>query len=159
MTTETSRPPSTSSVETTHLVLPPDTNTHGNAFGGRIMQWMDIAASIAAGRHAGTSAVTAAVDGLIFRRPIREGDVVLIRASVNYAGRTSMEVGVRVDREEAGTRALEHCLTGYFTFVAVNADGESQAVPAVSPQTEAEKERFENARLRRERRLAARSSG
>src|SRR5690606_41978255 len=102
--------PKDSAIETTHLVLPPDTNHHVTAFGGIIMQWMDIAAGIAAGRHCRMrQVVTAAVDDLEFRRPIRLGDVVLIRACVNFVHRTSMEVGVRVEREDAVTGTREHC--------------------------------------------------
>ena len=152
------RPPSLSAVETTHLVLPPDTNTHGNAFGGRIMQWMDIAAGIAAWRHCGGPVVTVAVDDLHFAEPVRLGDVVSIRATVNHAGRTSMEVGIRVDREEAKTREQHHCLTGYFIFVAVDDEGEPTEVPPVEPQTEDDKRRYKNALRRRERRLQQRKS-
>lgn len=156
MPSEDARSPSASAVETTHLVLPPDTNTHGTAFGGRIMEWMDIAAGIAAGRHCGGAAVTVAVDELVFRRPIRVADVVVIHASVNFAGRTSMEVGVRVEREDAKTRKLEHCLTGYFTFVAIDDAGRPQSVPALEPETEVERQRFQKAKARRQRRLTAR---
>ena len=154
----TARRPSDSAVETTHLVLPPDTNAHGTVFGGRIMQWMDIAAGISAGRHCGRGVVTAAVDELVFARPIRMGDVVIIKASVNHTGRTSMEVGVRVEREDPQTWVREHGLTAYFTFVAVGADGRPIAVPRASPQTEDEQRRFEAAATRREQRLARRKT-
>lgn len=150
-----SRTPSDSVVETTHLVLPFDTNVHGTAFGGRIMQWMDIAAAISAGRHCGGPAVTVAVDDLHFTRPIRMGDVLVIRSCVNYAGTTSMEVGVRVDREDARTREREHCLSGYFTFVAVSDSGKPIAIPGIVPQSDDEKRRYEAAKQRREQRLRA----
>ena len=88
--------PEQSAVETTHVVLPPDTNSHGTAFGGKIMQWMDIAAGIAAGRHAQGPVVTVSVDDLHFARPIKMGNIVCVRTQVNYTGRTSMEIGVRV---------------------------------------------------------------
>ncbi|MBI5508534.1 MAG: acyl-CoA thioesterase [Deltaproteobacteria bacterium] len=152
------RRPSDSAVEATHLVLPPDTNTHGTAFGGRILQWMDIAAGIAANRHCGGPVVTAAVDDLHFARPIRMGDVVIVRASVNHTGHSSMEVGVRVEREEANTRHREHCLSGYFIFVAVDDNRNPATVPPVTPATADEKRRFKNAIRRRERRLAQRSA-
>ena len=148
--------PSASSVEATHLVLPPDTNAHGTAFGGRIMQWMDIAAGICAQRHSGGDVVTVAVDGLVFERPVRMGDVVIVKACVNYAGSTSMEVGVRVEREDANTRTREHALTGYFTFVGVDEAGRPRRVPAVEPVTDAERRRYDDARRRREERLRAR---
>lgn len=153
------RKPSDSAVETTHLVLPPDTNHHGTAFGGIIMQWMDIAAGIAAARHCRTPVVTVAVDDLLFARPIRVGDVVIIKGCVNYAGKTSMEVGIRVDREDAKSREPEHCLTGYFTFVAIDQDGQPVAVPQVVPDTPTEKRRYEAARVRREERLAKKARG
>ena len=152
------RSPKDSAVEATHLVLPPDTNVHGTAFGGRIMEWMDIAASIAAGRHCGTLTVTVAVDDLHFARPIRMGDVVMVRASVNHTGKSSMEVGVRVDREDAYTRQREHCLSGYFTFVAVDREGRPVPVPLIHLSSDVERRRFEAAQLRRERRLQSRSS-
>ena len=149
--------PADSAVETTHLVLPPDTNVHGTAFGGRIMQWMDIAAGIAAGRHCAGSVVTAAVDELVFERPIRMGDVVIIRASVNFVGETSMEVGVRVEREVRASRERVFCLRGYFTFVAVDDNGRPITAPPLEPKTAEEKRRHDKAKERRERRLAHRS--
>ena len=151
-----SRAPQDSTVITTHLVLPPDTNALGSAFGGRIMQWMDIAAAVAAGRHCGLPVVTVALDDVHFARPIRLGDVVMLRACVNHAGKTSMEVGVRVEREEPRTRRVEHCLSGYFTFVAVNHQGEPTQVPPLEPRTDIDRTRFKAAEARRERRLAQR---
>jgi acyl-CoA hydrolase len=148
--------PSDSAVEATHLVLPSDTNAHGTAFGGKVMQWMDIAAGIAGGRHSGKSVVTLAVDDLHFERPIHLGDVVIIRSMVNHAGSTSMEVGVRVDREEPTTRRQEHCLSGYFIFVAVDPHGRPVPVPTLTPSTPEEQRRFDNAVRRRERRMANR---
>lgn len=147
-----------SSVESTHLVLPPDTNVHGTAFGGKIMQWMDIAAGIAAGRHCGGPVVTAAVDDLHFSRPIRMGDVVVLKACVNYAGLSSMEVGVRVEAEDPNSGTRVHCLTGYFTFVGVDANGRPKEVPGVVPETPAEKRRYQAAEARRRARLAARTT-
>jgi acyl-CoA hydrolase len=125
------------------------------------MQWMDIAAGIAAERHAcsgrgGTGVVTAAVDELVFQEPIRLGDVVVIKAAVNFTGRTSMEIGVRVEREERQTRTRQHALSAYFTFVAVDEQGMPVPVPPVQPQTDIERHRFEAARVRREHRLAKR---
>ena len=154
--TKPAQTPANSAVEATHLVLPSDTNVHGTAFGGRIMQWMDIAASISAGRHCGSDVVTAAVDDLHFTLPIRMGDVVVIRACVNYAGKTSMEVGVRVDREDAKTRHREHCLSGYFTFVALDDAGHPAQVPEVAPNSPDEARRFQAAIARRARRLDSR---
>ena len=153
------RAPSESTVETTHVVLPPDTNSLGTAFGGKIMAWMDIAAGITAGRHCRGPVVTVSVDDLHFARPVRLGDIVIIKACVNHAGRTSMEVGVRVDREDAKTRHLEHCLSGYFTFVGVDEAGRPVPVPPVLPHSADEKRRFEKAKDRRARRLRTRQVG
>lgn len=144
---------SASRVETTHIVQPPDTNHHGSAFGGMIMQWMDIAAAISAGRHCREPVVTAAVDDLHFARSIRLGDVVVIHAQVNHTGKTSMEVGVRVERENQKTRMREHCLTGYFTFVAVDSDNRPIPVPPIAPESEDDKRRFQDAEQRRSQRL------
>ena len=150
------RRPSDSAVHATHLVLPPDTNPHGTAFGGRIMQWMDIAAGIAASRHCAGPVVTVAVDDLHFARPIRMGDVVMVSSRVNHAGTSSMEVGVRVDSEDAATRYSQHCLSGYFIFVAIDSNGMPVEVPPIEPESDAEKRQFENAIRRRQRRLKAR---
>lgn len=152
------RRPSESAVEAVHLVLPPDTNQHGTAFGGIIMQWMDVAAGIAGARHCRNAVVTAAVDDIVFRRPIHLGDVVLVKASVNYAGRTSLEVGVKVEREDTGSGEREHCLTGYFTMVSVDAAGRPLPVPPIEPSTEAEKRRCLAAQTRRQERLARKAA-
>ena len=155
----TSRSPEQSAVTATHMVLPGDTNAHGTAFGGKIMQWMDIAAAVAAGRHCSAPVVTVAVDDLHFAAPIRLGDVVIIRACVNFAGRSSLEVGIRVDREELSVGGtVQHCLSAYFTFVGVDALGAPVPVPTIVPTTPVESRRFEAAKLRRERRLKARQS-
>ncbi len=151
------RSPDASAVENTHLVLPPDTNMHGTAFGGRIMQWMDIAAAVAAGRHCGGAVVTAAVDDMQFTHPIRMGDVVLVRACVNFTGTTSLEVGVRVDSEHMQTRAREHCLSAYFTMVGVDPQGQPCAVPPLKLDTAVQKVRAAAAQRRRSLRLQARS--
>lgn len=154
-----SKRPTASAVQTQHVVLPPDTNVHGTAFGGRIMQWMDIAAGIAAGRHAQGPVVTVAVDDLHFARPIKMGDVVTIRAMVNFTGTTSMEVGVRVDRETVQDARREHCLSGYFTFVAVDAQGQPKTVSGVLPASIVARRRFRAAQERRQRRLRGRGTG
>lgn len=148
-------------------MLPTDTNPHGTAFGGRIMEWMDIAAGIVAHRHCGLPVVTVAVDELHFKRPIHLGDVVMVHAMVNHAGTTSLEVGVRVEREDAHTHAREHCLSAYFIFVAVNADARPETVPPLWVVSTDEKRRFAAAvkrRAHRQRLLkaeakASRSSG
>ena len=150
--------PADSVVETTYTVLPPDTNHHGTAFGGKIMQWMDITAGIAAARHCGEPVVTVAVDDLHFARPIRLGEVVILKAAVNHTARTSMEVGVRVERENIKTREREHCLSGYFTFVSVDDEGRPTAVSPLEPLTADDIRRHDNAAKRRQKRLDRRST-
>lgn len=157
MTQLAPRYPNDSGTIATHLVLPGDTNGHQTAFGGKIMQWMDITASVTAMRHCGTPCVTAAVDDLSFARPIRMGDIVIFKACINYTGTTSMEVGVRVEREDPHTHRREHALSGYFTFVAVDKNGSPIPVPPVVPRTEPEVRRADAARERQARRVRART--
>jgi len=145
--------PSNSSVQSTRLVMPTDANTLGSAFGGYIMSEMDILAGICAGRHCELPVVTVAIDELVFKRPIRVGDVVEIKATVNYTGSTSMEVGVKVERTDGLTYTTEHCLSGYFTFCAIDRNGKPVPVPEIYPQTEDEVRRFEEAKIRRANRL------
>jgi len=156
MTKRPPRYPTDSGTVATHIILPGDTNGHNTAFGGKIMEWMDITASVAAMRHCGTPCVTASVDDLSFTRPIRMGDIVILKACVNYTGRTSMEVGVRVESEHPLTHEREHALSGYFTFVAVDKEGKPMPVPAVEPRTDIELRRARAAKERQARRLEAR---
>ena len=125
------KPVSLSQTEMLQLVLPHDANVIGNALGGRVMHHMDICAAIAAQRHAGRVCVTASVDRIDFESPVHVGEVMLLYASVNYAGRTSMEVGVLVMAEDARTGKRRHTASAYFTFVALGDDGKPTAVPAV----------------------------
>ena len=121
------------------------------------MEWMDVAASIAAARHCRLPVVTANVDDLTFEAPIRLGDVVSIRARVNFTGRSSMEVGIRVEREVRTTGTREHCLTGYFTFVALDPSGKPTQVPALELENDEDKRRFADAEARRQVRLVRRT--
>jgi len=139
----------------TQLVLPSDANALGTAFGGRIMQWIDVAAAVASRRHAGGVAVTASIDSVHFDQPVHLGDIVVLRASVNRAWRSSMEVGVRVESESDGGER-RHAVRAYLTFVAIDAQGHPRAVPTLVPETEVEQRRFAEAELRRVARLAAR---
>jgi acyl-CoA hydrolase len=147
---------SASRVEMTEIVLPGDANALGSIFGGKVMQWIDIAASVACMRHSGGFAVTASVDGLQFLSPIRVGEVVTLKASVNYAGRTSMEVGVRVDTENIVTGERRYTTKAYLTFVAVDRAGKPRVVPPLELETEEDRRRNDDAKIRRERRLAHR---
>ncbi len=148
------KPVKESKVEMTEVVLPSHTNQLGNIFGGQAMAWIDIAAAIAATRHARAVCVTASIDALHFVAPVRLGQIVCISSSVNYTHHTSMEIGVRLDREDPKTGTRNHVATAYLTFVALNDRGKPTTVPPVLPETEEEKRRFEEAKLRRESRLA-----
>ena len=147
-----------SQVITTQLVLPNDTNGLGNLLGGTLMHWIDIAAAIAAQRHADRVCVTASVDELNFHYPVRLGDVVTLQASVNRAFRTSMEIGVVVTAESRSGHDTRRANNAYLTFVAIDESGKPVDVPAVIPESQDEIRRFDEALVRRERRLAHRSS-
>ena len=151
------KPVSQSHCEMTQLVLPHDANLLGNALGGVVMHHMDICAAIAAQRHAGRVSVTASVDRIDFESPAKVGEVLVFLASVNFAGRTSMEVGVLVMAEDPRTQIRRHTASAYFTFVALGDDGKPTPVPAVLPMTPVEIRRFEGAKRRREARLTERS--
>jgi len=142
-----------SEVEMTELVLPNDTNQLGNLLGGRLMHWIDIAAAIAASRHTGRVCVTASVDELNFHHPVRQGEVVVLRAAVNRVYTTSLEVGVHVSAENTLTGGRTHTNTAYLTFVAIDERGTPVPVPPVKPVTAEEQRRFQDAGRRREIRL------
>ena len=148
---------SLSRVEMTELVLPGDANALGTIFGGKVMQWVDIAASVASMRHSSGSTVTASIDGLQFLTPIRVGEVVTLKASVNYAGRTSMEVGVRVDAENLITGERRYTTKAYLTFVAVDKKGKPRTVPSLELENDEDHRRNDEARARRRSRLIGRS--
>lgn len=151
------RPVAASKVEMTEIVFPNDANPLGNAMGGRVMHWIDICAAVAAGRHARTPVVTANVDQIDFCRPVRVGGVLVLFASVNYAGRTSMEVGVKVFNEDRASGQRSHVASAYLTFVSLDPDtGLPRPVPTIVPQTPDETRRFEAAKRRRDARLARR---
>ncbi len=147
------KPVSRSSAEFTHLVLPSDTNALGTIFGGRIMEWTDIAAAVVASRHCRKVAVTASMDALHFISPIRLGDIVILKAAVNFTATTSMEIGVRIECENPLTGERRHTASAYLTFVALDDVGRPTAVPAVTPETPEEKRRFQEGQKRREDRI------
>jgi acyl-CoA hydrolase len=144
---------SESQVIMTELVLPEHTNALGTIFGGTVMSWIDIAAAIAAQRHARCVCVTASLDALHFKAPIRLGYIVHIKASVNYVGTTSMEIGVRIDSEDPKTGEMKHTSTAYLTFVALDEFGNPKTVPALISETVDEKRRHREALKRREARM------
>ncbi len=145
-----------SHVEMTQLVLPNDTNYLGNLLGGRLMEWMDIAAAISAQRHSNRVCVTAAVDNLVFHQPIRLGEVVTLRAAVNRVFGTSMEVGVTVTAENQLTGIRKTANTAYLTFVAISGGGSPEKAPPIHPSTADERRRYRQALLRRNSRLQQR---
>lgn len=153
MTEDAPNSPANTTVEMNQLVLPQHTNTLGTAFGGTIMSWVDICAAMAAQRHSRRAVVTASMDQLDFVAPIRQGQLVNLRAMVNYAGRTSMEVGVRIEAEDMLTGERVHAASAYLTFVALDDERRPCAVRALAPETDVEKLRWEEAEVRRHHRL------
>ena len=151
------RPCSTSRAEYSELAMPNDANPLGSLFGGKVMALVDLAASIAAHRHARCPVVTASVDHMNFLYPVRIGELVVCYSQVNRVFRTSMEVGVRVMVENMSTGERRHTSSAYLTFVALAPDGERVPLQPVLPETEEERRRFEEALLRRESRLQLRA--
>jgi uncharacterized protein (TIGR00369 family) len=143
-----------SRVTLTQMMEVTDANFAGNVHGGAIMRLVDTAAGIAAIKHAGRLAVTVAVDEMTFLEPVQIGDVVTLQASVNDVGTSSMECGVRVEAMNPVTGRLVHANSAYLVFVAIDQDGRPCPVPALLTDSEAEKRRQREAKLRREARLA-----
>jgi acyl-CoA hydrolase len=148
--------PGFSRVETAQVVLPGLTNSHGTIFGGILMQWIDIAAAIAAARHAEGAVVTASMDRLHFLKPVRQGEIVIVQAQVNLAARTSMEVGVRVLVEDVTNQTRLQATRAYLTFVAVDEAGHPRPVPPLVLETDDDQRRFAAASRRRLHRLEER---
>jgi len=142
--------------EYSEFALPTDANTLGNVLGGKVMHLVDLAAALAAVRHARCPVVTASVDQMTFLHPVHIGQLIILRSSVNRVFRTSMEVGVRVEVEDLLTGHRKHTSSAYLTFVAVDKNGRRVAIDPVIPETEDEKRRFEEADERRAQRLAMR---
>ncbi|HIJ71085.1 MAG TPA: acyl-CoA thioesterase [Planctomycetes bacterium] len=128
--------------------MPDQANPCGTAFGGAIVAWIDMVAAMAAQRHCGKEVVTASIDSLNFREPIHIGEHVVLKASVNYAGRTSMEVGVQVSREDPYTGRSTVATTAHLTFVALDENKKPTPVPAIIAETEDQKRRYSNAKMR-----------
>ena len=150
------RQPSESASFITRWMGLADANTSGNVHGGTIMRMCDEVAGIAAIRHSGGRVVTAGMDRMNFLHPVLVGNLVTVKATVNAAWRTSMEVGVRVEAEDIRSGEVKHTSTAYMTMVALDDDGRPQAVPPVDPQTDSERRRQREAELRRATRLRER---
>jgi acyl-CoA hydrolase len=159
MSVMTTRRMSESCVVMTELVMPNDTNQLGNCMGGRVMHLIDIAAAIASRRHARTTCVTAAIDEIVFHKPVPMGSVLVLTACVNLASHTSMEVGVRVEMESTKSGVRHHCATAYLTFVALDETGRPTPVPPLEAENEEEERRMQEAEERRARRLSRRGIG
>jgi acyl-CoA hydrolase len=147
-------PPSASMLEMNELILPQHANNLGTAFGGTIMSWIDVCAAMVASRHARCTVVTASMDQLDFIAAIRTGQLVSLKGMVNFVGRSSMEIGVRVEAEELTTGARFHAASAYLTFVAIDSDGKSVNVRPLRVESHAEKLREREAIARRAKRLA-----
>ena len=134
----------------TLLMTPDRANFSGNVHGGQILKLLDEVAYATAARYSGCYVVTVSVDEVRFLQPIHVGELVTFLASINYTGRTSMEVGIRVVAEEPRARELRHAMTCYFTMVAVGSDMKPTDVPAFEPKTDNQKRRYAGAKLRRQ---------
>lgn len=155
----TPRPVAASQSTMSELMMPNMANNLGNVFGGVILSLVDRVAAVAAIRHARGPCVTVSVDRVEFREPIHVGELVIARASVNFVGRTSIEVGVRMEAEDIVTGARRHTNSCHLTFVAIDAEGRPRPVAPVVPETDEQKQRYERARRRRERERELRGEG
>jgi acyl-CoA hydrolase len=144
------RPVRDSQSEMSELVLPNDANPLGALLGGRLMHWIDLAGAMAAHRHSRSYAVTASVDHIDFLVPVRVGDLVILRSSVNRVFRTSMEVGVKVFVENYIADTSQHVASAHLTFVAVDANRNRVKVAPVVPETDEQQRRYDDAGRRRE---------
>ena len=148
------KPPRLSHTTVAEVMMPHMANVLGNVHGGVLLGMMDRVGAVAAIRHAQQVCVTVSVDRVDFREPVRVGELVTMQASVNYAHRTSIEVGVRVEAENLLTGVKRHTNSCYLTFVAIDEQGRPVPVPPVVPESDEEQERYRRAEQRRARRIA-----
>lgn len=134
----------------TVLMTPDMANFSGNVHGGTILKYLDMVAYACASRYAGRYVVTLSVDQVVFRQPIHVGELVTFLAAVNYTGRSSMEIGIKVITENIRSKLVRHTNSCYFTMVAVDDDGKPTEVPPLVPRDAVERQRFAAAQLRRE---------
>lgn len=144
---------SETSVTMAQVMLPQDANPAGNVHGGVVMKLIDTAAAVVASRHARSNTVTASLDRLDFHHPVFVGDLLFLKASINMAGRTSMEVGVRVEAENFITGEVRHTSSAYLTFVALDEKGRPRAVPPLVLENDDEKRRNQEALMRKKMRI------
>lgn len=137
----------------TELVLPSHTNALSSIFGGVIMSWIDIAAAISAQRHSKSNVVTASIDALHFEAPVYQGWIVNLKAKVNFVGKTSMEVGVRVDAENPRTGEVFKTAKAYLTFVAIDENGAPKLIPSIQCENKEDERRFEQGKIRKQIRI------
>lgn len=159
-TTFEARTPSYSRIELATVSARAQANLLGNIHGGEIVKLADSAAGVVAQRHSGGPAVTAALDEMAFLEPVRVGDIVRTFAQINWAGRSSMEIGVRVETQpwDDATTESRHVASAYFVFVAIDAAGSARPVPPLQPETEDDERRMREADIRRAHRLASRAA-
>lgn len=155
---EQSRTVAASEVTLTQMMEVTDANVAGNVHGGVIMRLVDTAAALSAIKHSGGLALTVQIDEMSFLEPVHIGEVLILKASVNDVGRSSMECGVRVDAQDPLTGTIRHVNSAYMVFVAVDRQGRPREVPRLVAETETERRRQQEATLRRERRIAHREA-
>jgi acyl-CoA hydrolase len=147
-----SRPVSYSQSERAEIIFPNDANPIGNLFGGRLMQFIDLVGALAATRHSRGIPVTASTDHIDFVAPVKVGDILILKASVNRAFNSSMEVGIKAMVEDVYEQTFRHVASAYLTFVAFDRKGQRLVVPQIIPETDHQKRRYEDAGRRREMR-------
>ena len=145
-----------SSVVIAQVMVPQDVNPSGNVHGGVIMRLIDTTAGVVASRHARSNVVTVSIDRLDFHSPVFVGDLLVLKGSLNMVGRTSMEIGVRVEAEDLMTGQVRHTASAYLTFVALDKEGKPREIPPLILETEEEVRRNREAKARRSQRVAER---
>jgi uncharacterized protein (TIGR00369 family) len=146
-------------VEVAQLMMPSDANPAGNVHGGQLMKMIDDAAGVVAIRHGRGNMVTAGIDRLDFHAPVYVGNLVILKASVNYVGKTSMEIGVRVEAEDLKAATVRHTASAYLTFVALDEEGRPRTLPPLILESDEDRRRCEAAQRRRKERLGCGTPG
>jgi acyl-CoA hydrolase len=158
MSESAGRKVSETQVEVAQMMMPSDANPEGNVHGGQIMKMIDDAGGVVAIRHARCRVVTASIDRLDFHAPVFVGNLVVLKAAVNQVGKSSMEVGVRVEAEDLRTGEVRHTASAYLTFVALDAEGRPRGIPPLILETEQHRRRCRAAEQRRRERLKGRKT-